>query len=74
MKIVNHLLCLENGAPCAFAQSPNHGRAITPRYLVIHFTASHSAKVAIDWLINPEARASAHVVLARDGNYLQRIS
>ena len=73
MKIVNHLLCMDDGTPCAFARSPNHGGAITPQYLVIHFTASHSAKVAIDWLTNPEAKASAHVVIARDGTITQLV-
>jgi N-acetylmuramoyl-L-alanine amidase len=73
MKIVNHLLCLDDGTPCAFAKSPNHGGAITPQYLVIHFTASPNAKSAIDWLTNPEAKASAHVVIARDGTITQLV-
>jgi N-acetylmuramoyl-L-alanine amidase len=73
MKIVNHLLCMDDGTPCAFAHSPNQGGAITPQYLVIHFTASHSAKVAIDWLTNPESKASAHVVIARDGTITQLV-
>jgi N-acetylmuramoyl-L-alanine amidase len=71
MKIVNHLLCLDDGKPCPSAKTPNHGGAITPQYLVMHFTASHSAKVAIDWLANPESKASAHVVIARDGTITQ---
>lgn len=73
MKIINHLLCMDDDKPCAFAKTPNQGGAITPQYLVIHFTASHSAQVAINWLTNPDAKASAHVVIARDGTITQLV-
>jgi N-acetylmuramoyl-L-alanine amidase len=73
MKIVNHLLCKDDGTPYPFEKTPNQGGAITPQFLVLHFTASHSARVAISWLTNPEAKASAHVVIARDGTITQLV-
>jgi N-acetylmuramoyl-L-alanine amidase len=52
-------------------QTPNGGGIIEPKYLVFHFTAGGSAEGAIDWLCNPDAKASAHIVLARDGAITQ---
>lgn len=37
-----------------------------PRYLVWHSTAGHYGP-SIDWLCNPRAQASAHLVLREDG-------
>jgi len=51
--------------------TPNRGDIIEPRYLVFHFTAGGSAEGAIDWLCNPEAKASAHAVIGRDGAITQ---
>lgn len=66
MEISNHLL---NDIPQR--ETPNKGGIIEPRYLVFHFTAGRSAKSAIDWLCSPKAKASAHLVLGRDGSITQ---
>ncbi|MDP3599385.1 MAG: N-acetylmuramoyl-L-alanine amidase, partial [Nitrospirota bacterium] len=68
-------LAIENnrlvGADVSFVETPNKGGDISPRYLVFHYTAGKSAQSSIDWLTNPEAKASAHLVLARDGSICQ---
>lgn len=77
MKIVNHRLCRDDGTPYPFKQSPNHGAQFKPgnlQYLVMHFTASRNAQEAISWLVNPEAKASAHLVIARDGSITQLVA
>lgn len=59
------------GAGVSFVETPNKGGELSPRYLVFHYTAGKSAQSSIDWLTNPEAKASAHLILARDGSICQ---
>lgn len=56
-----------------FVPSPNLGGALTPEYLVMHYTAGRTARESIDWLANRRARASAHVVIDRDGEITQMV-
>lgn len=44
-----------------------------PRFLVIHFTAGRDAQSSVDWFLNPDARASAHLVIGRDGSITQLV-
>jgi N-acetylmuramoyl-L-alanine amidase len=55
----------------SFIETPNKGGDLAPRYLVFHYTAGKSAASSINWLTNPESKASAHLVLARDGTLTQ---
>ncbi len=73
MKIVNHLLCDAAGAPVPFVPSPNVGGALKPKYLVMHYTAGRSAKRSVAWLTSPTAKASAHLVIGRDGSITQLV-
>ncbi|MGE3154238.1 MAG: N-acetylmuramoyl-L-alanine amidase [Nitrospiraceae bacterium] len=59
------------GPNIAFRDTPNRGGIITPRYLIFHYTAGRSAKDSCDWLCNPAAQASAHLVVGRDGAITQ---
>jgi len=59
------------GEDVSFVETPNKGGDLAPRYLVFHYTAGKSATSSIDWLTNPEAKASAHLVLGRDGSICQ---
>lgn len=59
------------GAGVSFVETPNKGGDLSPRYLVFHYTAGKSATSSINWLTNPESKASAHLVLARDGTITQ---
>lgn len=61
-----------DGAAVAFQQTPNHGGALKPEGIILHDTAGGlEAGGSISWLCNPAAKASAHVVLARDGKITQ---
>lgn len=72
MKIQNHRLEAESGEPGVNRRdTPNKGGVIAPKYLVFHFTAGKSAQSSLDWLCNPEAKASAHLVVGRDGSIAQ---
>ncbi|MDB4951712.1 MAG: N-acetylmuramyl-L-alanine amidase, negative regulator of AmpC, AmpD [Gemmatimonadetes bacterium] len=74
MKIVNHLLVHDDGTPYRFVKTPNVGSGeLKPRYLVMHFTAGGSAQESIGWLANPAAKASAHIVIAKDGTVTQMV-
>jgi N-acetylmuramoyl-L-alanine amidase len=74
MKIVNHLLVHDDGTPYRFVKTPNVGNGeLKPKYLVMHFTAGGSAQESIGWLANPAAKASAHIVIARDGTVTQMV-
>lgn len=73
MKIVNHRLVRDDGTPYPFRATPNQGGTITPRWLVMHYTAGGSAAESISWLANPDAKASAHIVIGRDGSVTQMV-
>ena len=68
MKIENHLLTGDN---IALRETPNHGGSIAPEFLVFHFTAGRDAESSVKWLCDPRAKASAHIVIARDGTITQ---
>jgi N-acetylmuramoyl-L-alanine amidase len=56
--------------------SPNHGANFDkglPDTLIIHFTGGSSAESSVSWLCNPQAKASAHVVIGRDGAITQLV-
>jgi N-acetylmuramoyl-L-alanine amidase len=73
MKITDHLLFDDEGQPVPFQRSPNRGEIFKPRYLIIHYTAGRSAESSADWLCQPRARASAHVVIGKDGKIIQLV-
>lgn len=64
--VKDHILH-RDGKPVAQAKTPNIGGALKPTLLVMHYTASQSAKGAIAWLCNPKAEASAHLVVDEMG-------
>ena len=66
MKIRNHRI-----QGIMQTETPNQSGSLDPRYLVFHFTAGKSAESSIDWLCNPQAGASAHLVIGRDGSITQ---
>ncbi|HUS01197.1 MAG TPA: N-acetylmuramoyl-L-alanine amidase, partial [Chitinophagaceae bacterium] len=67
MQIKNHLLFHDNGNPVSFRATPNKGGRYKPEYLVMHYTAATTAASSINWFLNPVAKASAHLLIARDG-------
>ncbi len=74
MKIRRHRLHQDDGTAVRFVRSPNVGGKVDAKYLVIHYTAGSSAKGAIDSLIDPRAKASAHLVIGRDGAITQLVA
>lgn len=60
-----------DGQPVAFRQSPHGGARLKPSFLILHYTAGLSAASAIAWFLDPRSKASAHLVVARDGTVTQ---
>ena len=74
MRIVRNRLIADEGSAVPYRRSPNQSPGIDPAYVVMHYTAGASAESSIDWLTNPAARASAHLVVARDGSVTQLVA
>lgn len=68
--IGNHRL-YRDGAPVSFRPSPHGGAKLKPVYLVLHYTAGLSMDGAVNWFLHPAAKASAHLVVGRDGDVMQ---
>ncbi|MCX7103545.1 MAG: N-acetylmuramoyl-L-alanine amidase [Methylobacter sp.] len=68
MKIDDHLLVADYVSQ---RQTPNKGNSFDPKYLIFHFTAGRGCKSSVDWLCSPQAKASAHLVVGRDGSITQ---
>ena len=68
--VKNHVLH-QDDKPVAQRPTPNVSGALKPSLLIMHYTASQSAKGAISWLCNPNAKASAHLVIDLDGTATQ---
>jgi N-acetylmuramoyl-L-alanine amidase len=73
MKIINHILCQDDDTAYPYKESPNHSGNFNPKYLIMHYTAGSSAKQSVNWLVNKRARASAHIVIGRDGKITQLV-
>ena len=71
MEIHQHALA---GNDISHRDTPNKSGEIVPRYLVFHYTAGYSAESSIEHLCRPEARASAHIVVGREGDITQLAS
>jgi N-acetylmuramoyl-L-alanine amidase len=74
MKIVNHFLYDSKGKQVTFKDSPNKKGLFTPSYLVIHYTAATTAISCINWFLNKNAQASAHLLISRDGAITQFVA
>jgi N-acetylmuramoyl-L-alanine amidase len=73
MRIARHRLHHDDGQPYDWTPSPNRGGQLHAEYLVIHYTAGRSLKESVNWLARRESRASAHVVIGRDGSIVQQV-
>lgn len=73
MRVEDHRLVELHGQPVAFRPTPNQSGPITPEYLIMHYTAGASAESSVSWLCNEDARASAHLVIGRDGSVVQLV-
>ncbi len=62
------------GAGVRRGSTPNRGGSFAtggPRFLLLHGTGTADLASTVSWLSNPQARASAHVVIGRDGSVVQ---
>jgi N-acetylmuramoyl-L-alanine amidase len=73
MKISNGRLLHDDGSAYDYRESPNRSGILRPAYLVMHYTAGPSAASSINWLTSPDAKASAHLVIGRDGSITQLV-
>ena len=73
MKITDHILDGTDRDNLTFVRSGNSSSGILPVYLIIHYTGSTTLASALSWFQNPEARASAHLVIDRDGSVVQMV-
>jgi N-acetylmuramoyl-L-alanine amidase len=73
MKVVEHRLWRDDATPCPFQPSPNRGGELRPSFLLMHYTVGRDAASSVRWLCNPAARASAHLVIGRDGSIAQLV-
>lgn len=73
MKITNHKLIGEPGEQISFVNSPNQSSGISPLYLIMHYTAGSTLSGAVSWFQNPDAQASSHLVIDRDGTIVQMV-
>jgi N-acetylmuramoyl-L-alanine amidase len=73
MKIRNHGLVGNDRRAVAFSASPHIGGVMTPRLLVLHYTAGSSAASTVAWFRDPRSRVSAHLVIGRDGSVTQLV-
>jgi N-acetylmuramoyl-L-alanine amidase len=65
-----------NGARVPFHSSPNVGDELTsPSFLVLHYTGSSCPSIdsSIQWLTKPNAKASEHLLIDRDGRIAQLV-
>ncbi|MCV2883318.1 N-acetylmuramoyl-L-alanine amidase [Aestuariibacter sp. AA17] len=58
-----------------FHASPNVGGVMqaSPSAVVIHYTGNESLSGTVNWLCDPQARASAHVVIGEQGELVQLV-
>jgi N-acetylmuramoyl-L-alanine amidase len=73
MYIHQHSLHEDDGRPVPFVASPHQETGLEPRYLIIHYTASLTIDSCVTWFLSARARASAHVIVGRDGRTVQMV-
>jgi N-acetylmuramoyl-L-alanine amidase len=71
MEIKNNRLFNDDGAQVNFVPTPNKGGIYIPEYLVIHYTAVTTFESTLNHFQNPDAKASAHLLIGRDGRITQ---
>jgi N-acetylmuramoyl-L-alanine amidase len=74
MKIIDNTLHYDwNGKPVDFEPSPNfYNMDMKPELVVLHYTAG-GFQASKEWLKNPSARVSAHIIVGPDGRIVQLV-
>ncbi len=71
MKIIDHRLYTDDNKSVPYQPTPNKGGIYTPYYLVMHYTAVTRAAGSASWFLDKNAKASAHLLIDRDGSIIQ---
>lgn len=61
-------------AESQYVASPNFGQPMVPDLIVLHSTMSGDANATIKTLQNPDRRVSAHILIDRDGSFIQLVN
>ncbi len=72
-KILNHRLYYQN-TPVEYFSTPNRSKnfVLKPEGIILHDTAGRlDGNTSVSWFMNPAAKASAHLVVHRDGKITQ---
>lgn len=73
LRIEKHRLIGADNEPVKYVESPHRSGKLTPRYLVMHYTAGISATSTANWFRNSASKASAHLVIGRAGELIQTV-
>jgi N-acetylmuramoyl-L-alanine amidase len=68
-----HRLIGRDGKAVRFLPAHGQGGPISPRFVIIHYTAGGSAESTAQYFASETARASAHFVIGRDGHLIQQV-
>ena len=75
MEIKDHKLIAATGnLDISYDETPNHSGQLKqdlPDTIVIHYTGGASLGSSVNWLKNPQAKASAHLVVGKTGKIVQ---
>ena len=76
MQIINHKLIQEkcDEVNINYQKTPNTSgnfRANLPDTIILHYTGGSSLQSSANWLCNPEAKASAHIIIGKSGDIIQ---
>lgn len=70
VKVLKHKLQVDGDA-VPYVSSPNVGGALSPRFLLIHYTASGPAADIPNYFAKKSSKVSAHIVIDRTGRVTQ---
>tara|TARA_Y100001954_G_C15579312_1_gene487523 strand:+ start:298 stop:786 length:489 start_codon:yes stop_codon:yes gene_type:complete len=78
MQIINHKLiqtkCDE--VNIKYQETPNTSSNFKPNLpdtIILHYTGGSSLQSSANWLCNPEAKSSAHIIIGKSGDIIQLI-
>jgi len=73
-QVVNHILLDGRGNPVSVVESASKGQTLhAKKAIVLHFTATDTAKSTLAWFSKAEAKTSTHIVIDRDGKITQLV-
>ena len=75
--VKNHrLVSSDKSLQISFDASPNHGTTFSeglPDVIVLHYTGGSSLESSVNWLKSPASKASAHVIIGKNGEIVQLV-